>query len=87
MQNTVQERCKDLTAVRCVDLFDVVSPLTSLVTCAVAQNQWEPMDRQILHVRYLPRALWASVMSKCHTVDGRNPAPVDGWFIPLLIGF
>jgi len=22
-----------------------------------------------------------------HTVDGRNPAPVDGWFIPLFIGF
>ena len=21
------------------------------------------------------------------TVDGRNPAPVDGWFIPLFIGF
>jgi hypothetical protein len=20
-------------------------------------------------------------------VDGRNPAPVDGWFIPLFIGF
>ena len=22
-----------------------------------------------------------------HTVDGRNPAPVDRWFIPLFIGF
>ena len=22
-----------------------------------------------------------------HTVDGRNPAPVDTWFIPLFIGF
>ena len=22
-----------------------------------------------------------------HTVDGRNPAPVDSWFIPLFIGF
>ena len=22
-----------------------------------------------------------------HTVDGRNPAPVDIWFIPLLLGF
>ena len=22
-----------------------------------------------------------------HTVDGRNPAPVDRWFIPLSIGF
>ena len=21
------------------------------------------------------------------TVDGRNPAPVDRWFIPLFIGF
>jgi hypothetical protein len=23
----------------------------------------------------------------CATVDGRNPAPVDRWFIPLFIGF
>ena len=23
----------------------------------------------------------------CDTVDGRNPAPVDRWFIPLFIGF
>jgi hypothetical protein len=22
-----------------------------------------------------------------HTVDGRNPAPVDMWFIPLFLGF
>jgi hypothetical protein len=22
-----------------------------------------------------------------HTVDGRNPAPVDRWFIPLFTGF
>jgi hypothetical protein len=22
-----------------------------------------------------------------NTVDGRNPAPVDRWFIPLVIGF
>jgi len=22
-----------------------------------------------------------------NTVDGRNPAPVDRWFIPLFIGF
>ena len=24
---------------------------------------------------------------KCHTVDGRNPAPVHRWFIPLFTGF
>jgi hypothetical protein len=22
-----------------------------------------------------------------YTVDGRNPAPVDRWFIPLFLGF
>ena len=24
---------------------------------------------------------------RIHTVDGRNPTPVDRWFIPLVIGF
>ena len=23
----------------------------------------------------------------CTTVNGRNPAPVDRWFIPLIVGF
>ena len=27
------------------------------------------------------------VIHQRHTVDGRNPAPVDRWFIPLFIGF
>jgi hypothetical protein len=27
------------------------------------------------------------VGEKSHTVDGRNPAPVDRWFIPLFTGF
>jgi hypothetical protein len=26
-------------------------------------------------------------MMKIQTVDGRNPAPVDRWFIPLFLGF
>ena len=30
--------------------------------------------------------IWRYVWS-IHTVDGNNPAPVDRWFIPLLIGF
>ena len=30
------------------------------------------------------RVLWWHVW---HTVDGRNPAPVDRWFTPLFIGF
>jgi hypothetical protein len=25
--------------------------------------------------------------SKPSTLDGRNPAPVDSWFIPLFVGF
>jgi len=28
-----------------------------------------------------------SYQSYHDTVDGRNPAPVDRWFIPLFIGF
>ena len=28
-----------------------------------------------------------TVIRQRHTVDGRNPAPVDRWFIPLFIGF
>ena len=27
------------------------------------------------------------LLTPCTTVDGRNPAPVDRWFIPLFIGF
>ena len=27
------------------------------------------------------------ISQTCHTVDGRNPAPVFRWFIPLFIGF
>ena len=29
----------------------------------------------------------AEVISRSATVDGRNPAPVNRWFIPLFIGF
>ena len=39
---------------------------------------------------WFPRKLdawtWLYVINE-HTVDGRNPAPVDIWFIPLLLGF
>jgi hypothetical protein len=28
-----------------------------------------------------------SVNKKCDTLDGRNPAPLDRWFIPLFILF
>ena len=32
---------------------------------------------------------WLEILQKweCNTVDGRNPAPVDRWFIPFFIGF
>ena len=33
-----------------------------------------------------PNLKYAPLFSKT-TVDGRNPAPVDRWFIPLFIGF
>jgi len=38
------------------------------------------------YVRY-PKSWcsWSSLV--VDTVDGRNPAPVDKWFIPLIIGF
>ena len=30
---------------------------------------------------------WLKATTRIHTVDGRNPAPVGRWFIPLFIGF
>ena len=63
------------------------------------ENRWEPLAHLWLgnswqnHLPYLRwmkhLQLWHLVLPKNteHTVDGRNPAPVDIWFIPLLLGF
>ena len=36
---------------------------------------------------YLSISIYLSLSISLHTVDGRNPAPVDRWFVPLFIGF
>ena len=49
-------------------------------------KMWSAVDRDGCFVK-LSRSINFVPPEVCHTVDGRNPAPVDRWFIPSFIGF
>ena len=46
------------------------------------------MHSSSVHLNYLKLSLVLTVLTTASydTVDGRNPAPIDRWFIPLFIG-
>ena len=48
------------------------------------QRNLVPWDLMVLRPTMVGQRL---SMMKIQTVDGRNPAPVDRWFIPLFLGF
>jgi hypothetical protein len=45
-----------------------------------------PQFRIKISVSFLVR-IYHLILPSPNTVDGRNPAPVDTWFIPFFIGF
>ncbi len=49
----------------------------------------EPLSKWLSAVKVSSSqwAIWSSYPFLGDTVDGRNPAPVDRWFIPLFTGF
>ena len=54
------------------------------VTLAISEPMFNPKPLTLtaflsLHFQY--------TLKIKDTVDGRNPAPVDRWFVPLFIGF
>jgi len=44
-------------------------------------------SKSALQRRLVPEASDGGMFHDVPTVDGRNPTPVDRWFIPLFIGF
>ena len=46
-----------------------------------------PRAHQTIQVKSSHLFIWNSYIWILHTVDGRNPAPVDRWPIPLFTGF
>ena len=49
-------------------------------SCILHGNRWSKLAFNITVNGF-------SRLNPSHTVDGRNPAPIDRWFIPLFIGF